>query len=169
FVGEREATVADVRGVVSSTHTGYIFNIGDALVQRNLPETLELIEDQLRSGQNAIGLLFAAIFPKIRSLLYGLELQNRHGIRAGRDYNSYVSAIDQLPPEEWTFVPKTTKGKPNAYPIFSTARYARNFTFDELKTAYELCLDANLRLVTTGMDPDLVLKQLVTRILHRSS
>ena len=36
-----------------------------------------------------------------------------------------------------------------------------------LKSALEACLEANARLVTTQLEPHLVLDQLVTRILSR--
>jgi len=38
----------------------------------------------------------------------------------------------------------------------------------ELKAALEACLEANERLVTSQLEPHLVLDQLVTRILSRA-
>jgi DNA polymerase-3 subunit delta len=46
-----------------------------------------------------------------------------------------------------------------------TAQAARRFTLAELRDALEACLEANLRLVTTGLDHRLVLHQLAARIL----
>jgi DNA polymerase-3 subunit delta len=50
-----------------------------------------------------------------------------------------------------------------------TAHSARNFTLAELRSAIEACLEANLRLVTTGLDHRLVLHQLAARILTKPS
>jgi DNA polymerase-3 subunit delta len=53
----------------------------------------------------------------------------------------------------------------NAYGMFLTAQAARKFTLAELRAGIEACLEANLRLVTTGLDHRLVLHQLAARIL----
>ena len=58
----------------------------------------------------------------------------------------------------------TKEGKPNAYPIFLAMRSARNFTLAGLRDALNECLAANRALVTTQLDPTLVLNRLVVRI-----
>src|SRR5690606_33043044 len=56
----RPVTEDDVAAVISQSHTGYIFDIGEAIGDRNLPRTLHLIDFQLRRGENAVALLLAA-------------------------------------------------------------------------------------------------------------
>lgn len=169
YLGDRKrATVDDVRAIVVSTHTGVIFEISNALAQRNLPLTLELIERQLKNGENAVGLLLAAIVPKIRYLLQARDLIERHGLKPGNNYRGFEAAINRLPASEIAHLPRKKDGGPNVYPVFLAAQECRKFTAAELRAGLEGCLEANLRLVTTALEPRLVLGQLVTRFLSRS-
>ena len=138
--------------------------IGDDLARRDLPLTLHLIDTQLRRGENAIGLLLAAIVPKIRQLLYTRDLLDRHRLPTG-GYKAFESAINNLPGSETLHFPRKKDGNISCYPHFLTVRFCQNFTVPELKIALEECLGANLRLITTQLDPSVVLSQLVTRIL----
>lgn len=167
YLGEaRPASVEDIRAIVATTHTGVIFEIGAALSQRDLPLTLELVDRQLKNGENPVGLLLAAIVPKVRYLLQARDLMERHRIRA-RSYRDFESAIRRLPASETAHLPRKKDGNPNVYPVFLASQECRKFSADELRSALEACLEANLRLVTTQLAPRLVLGQLVTRILSR--
>lgn len=164
YVGDRPATVEDVRTVVASTHAGVIWEIGDALASRNLPLTLRLIDTQVRRGENAIGLLLVAIVPKVRQLLYTRDLLDRHRLPTGA-YKAFEGAINRLPASETLHFPRKKDGSISCYPHFLTARFCQNFTVPELTNALEECLYANLRMISTQLDPSIVLSQLVTRIL----
>ena len=167
YLGERtHATVDDVRAIAASTHTGVIFEISNALANRNLPLTLELIDRQLKSGENAVGLLLAAIVPKVRYLLQARDLVERNRIKA-RGYRDFEAAIRRLPDSETAHLPRKKDGNPNVYPVFLASQECRKFSTAELRDALDACLEANLRLVTTQLEPRLVLSQLVTRILSR--
>ena len=50
---------------------------------------------------------------------------------------------------------------------FFAAQASNRFSVAELKNALEACLEANERLVTTQLEPHLVLNQLVTKILAK--
>ncbi len=167
YVGDAEATVEDVRMMVAATHTGVIFEIGDAIARRNLPLAIDLIDQQLRSGESAIGLLLAAIVPRIRNLLQARDIVERHGIQPGRNFKGFEAAVSRLPASETAFLPRKKDGGLSCYPLFLAAQQCGKFKLDELKHALDACLQANLRLVTTSLEPHLVLHQLVTRILHR--
>ena len=165
FVGARSATSDDVAAIVATNHKGYIFDIGEAIANRQLPKTLELIDFQLNRGENAIGILLAAIVTKVRTLLHARDLIETHGIRAGRDYKSFQRQVGSLPGHATGHLMRTKEGAVNAYPIFLAAQAAGKFTLAELRNGLEACLEANLRLVSTSLDPRLVLHQLVARIL----
>ncbi len=164
YVGDRPANIDDVRKVVASTHAGVIWEIGDALTTRNLPRTLQLIDTQLRRGENAIGLLLAAIVPRIRQLLYIRDLLERHSLNT-RNYKSFEADINNLPASETLHFPRKKDGNISCYPHFLSVQACRNFSVSELKDALEECLKANLRLISSPLDPATVLSQLVTRIL----
>lgn len=169
FAGNRPITEDDVAAITSQSHTGFIFDIGEAISRRDLPKALELIDFQLNRGENAIGILLASIVTKVRMLLHARDLMETHGIEAGRDYRSYQSAVDRLPDHATAHLGRTKEGKKNVYPLFLAAQAARKFTLAELRDAQAACLEANLRLVTTGLDHRLVLHQLAARILTRKS
>jgi len=168
YVGDRPATVEDVRKVVASTHIGVIWEIGDALARRNLPLTLHLIDSQVRRGENAIGLLLAAIVPKVRQLLHIGDLLERHRLPTG-NYNAFEAAINRLPESETLHFPRKKDGGISCYPHFLACKEGIRFTVPELKNALAECLRANLRLISTPLDPSIVLSQLVTRILIRQN
>lgn len=167
YVGDRPATEEDVAATVASSHLGIVFEIGDAIARKNLPKALDLIRRQLAQGENAIGILLAAIVPRVRNLLHARDLVERHGLRAGRNYKSFEQAVNALPSGDTAHLPRKKDGGISAYPLFLAAQISDRFTVAELKAALEACLEANVRLVTTQLEPHLVLDQLVTKILSR--
>ncbi|MBP6603076.1 MAG: DNA polymerase III subunit delta [Verrucomicrobiales bacterium] len=166
YTAGRAVSTGDVSAIASVSHTGVIFAIGDAISRRELPKALNLIDQQLRRGESAIGILLASIVPKVRALLHARDLIERRGIRVGR-YDHFQKELEALPPSETAHIGRTKEGAISAYPLFLAAQISGKFSTSELKRALEACLEANLRLVTTSLDHRLVLHQLVTRILTR--
>ncbi|MEM7144112.1 MAG: DNA polymerase III subunit delta [Verrucomicrobiota bacterium] len=162
--GEREVSTLHVRRLVSQSHAGIIWEIGDAISKRHLPRALDLIDQFMYRGENAVGILLAAIIPKIRTLLVAKDLVDQHNIRAS-SYNQFNAALDRLDPRFTRHLPKKKDGSISAYPVFLATQDCRRFELDQLKSALSDCLDANRRLVTSGLDPKLVLDQLVIRLL----
>ncbi len=175
YLGEpgAEATVADVRQIVSRSRAGIIFDIGDAIGERDLPRALDLINQQLRRGENAIGILLAAIAPKIRGLLLARDLMEQHRVRPKGNprfaYKDYQAQISRLPKSATAHLPRKKDGTVNAYPVFLAARQCQRFSASELEEAVHDCLAANLRLVTSPLAPQTVLFHLVTSILDPSA
>jgi len=167
FTSGSPVTSETVSRVVSVSHAGVIFEVGETIAKRDLPRTLHLIDQQLRRGESAVGILLASIVPKVRSLLHARDLVENRGIVAGRSYPAFQAALAKLPDAETAHIPRTKEGALSAYPVYLAGQASDKFSASELKRALEACLEANLRLVTTGLDPRLVLHQLVTRILTR--
>ena len=165
YVGDRAATEDDVAAITSQSHTGYIFDIGEAIGRRELPKALQLIDFQMNRGESAIAILLASIVTKVRNLLHARDVVETHGVRAGRDYRDFQRQLGSLPASATDHLPRTKEGGINAYPLFLSAQACGKFTLVELQSALEACLEANLRLVTTSLDPRLVLHQLAARIL----
>ncbi|MBL9152054.1 MAG: DNA polymerase III subunit delta [Verrucomicrobiales bacterium] len=168
YLGDRRrATLADVEAIIAATHTGVVFEIGRSLAQRDLPRTIHLIEQQLGKGEQAVGLLLAAIVPTVRNLLQARDLRERHNISGSQNYRGFEGAVNRLPAHETAHLPKKKEGGVNVWGLYLAAQQCGKFAAAELRDALEACLEANLRLVTTGLEPRLVLSQLVTRILAR--
>jgi DNA polymerase-3 subunit delta len=162
---KRTAEVADVEAVVSLGRGGAVFEIGDAIGKRDLRRAIERVDHFLHLGESAIGILLAAIVPKIRNLFYAKYFAVEHGVRAG-SYQAYQAAVAGLPAEATAFLPRSKKDdQPSVYPVFLAAGEVRRFSFAHLRASLEACLEANRRLVTTQLDPRLVLHQLLARVL----
>lgn len=163
---ERRVRPDDVRSIVSQTKGGVVFELGNAIGQRQLAYSLALVDQLIEQNEQPIGILLAAIVPKVRNLFAAKQIEERHRIRPGGSYQSYAAALERLPEKELARLPKKKDGSGlNVYPLFLAAKEAVKFTGDELLVALEECLKANRRLVTTSLDPVIVLNQLLFRIL----
>ncbi len=166
YLGERRrAGIQTVRTLVATSRAGVLWDVGNAIGERDLKRALELVNLLLFQGQNAIGLLLAAIVPKIRNLLLTKDLLSRHKLSTA-SYQSFNISLEALPPSATNHLPRKKDGTGfNVFPLFLAIGEARNFTIDELRTALKACLEANARLVTTQLDERLVLERLLIGIL----
>jgi DNA polymerase-3 subunit delta len=104
--------------------------------------------------------------PKVRNLFAAKQIEERYKIRPGGSYQSYAAALERLPAQDVARLPKKKDGSGlNVFPLFLAAKEAAKFSGAELRIALEECLKANRRLVTTSLDPVIVLNQLLFRIL----
>jgi DNA polymerase III subunit delta len=167
YLGDRKRlTVADVHLMVPLNRAGVIFEVGNAIGRRDLRRALELVRTLVFQGQSAIGILLGAIVPKVRNLLLASDIVFRHPKVPRGSYQSFVGALDRLPDAETAHLPKKKDGSGvNGYPIFLALAEAQRFTNEELRTAMKSCLDANLKLVTTSIEPQLVLERLLISVL----
>ena len=174
YVGkDRAVRPEDVRMMVSQTRNGIVWDLGNAIGMRDLPRALNVLEQLLEQGESAIGILLAAIVPRIRNLSQVRELADNYNVRlnsyeGGAAYSQYVRLLDNLPEEIHSALPKKKDGTGlNVFPLFLAAKEMGKYTAQELRAALEECLNANRRLVTSSLDPDVVLSQLLIRILSR--
>ena len=174
YVGkDRAVRPEDVRMMVSQTRNGIVWDLGNAIGMRDLPRALNVLEQLLEQGESAIGILLAAIVPRIRNLSQVRELADNYNVRlnsyeGGAAYSQYVRLLDNLPEEIHSALPKKKDGTGlNVFPLFLAAKEMGKYTAQELRAALEECLNANRRLVTSSLDPDVVLSQLIIRILSR--
>jgi DNA polymerase-3 subunit delta len=166
YLGERRRCgINTVRGLVSMSRAGVIWEIGNAIGTRDLQRALELLGILMYQGQNAIGILLGAIVPRVRSLLIVKELASKHRLIT-TSYSSFTNSLDMLPPSATSHVPRKKDGTGfNAYPLFLALGEASRFTLDELHNALAACLDANSKLVTTQLDSKVVLERLLVGML----
>lgn len=158
----REVTPDDVRKMVPLSRAGIVFEIGNALQNGNASRALELIDQQLERGENAIGLMRASIIPTVRNLFMAKVLAEKK--LPARDYKGFAAALDRLPAIERMWLPQKKAGGVNVYPLFLCLRGAEKFTMEGLRGAMESALKADRSLVTTGLDHRLVLHRLVAEL-----
>jgi DNA polymerase-3 subunit delta len=169
YLGERtRVTAEDVRIMVPLNRAGVVFELGNAIGKRDLRRALELVRTLVHQGQNPIGILLAAVVPRVRSLLLAADLVARHPKLPRGSYGAFGAALEKLPHTETSHIPRKKDGSGlNAYPIFLALEETRRYTVTELRTALQACLDANLKLVTTSIEPRLVLERLLIGMLTK--
>ncbi|MBV9274963.1 MAG: DNA polymerase III subunit delta [Verrucomicrobia bacterium] len=161
----REVTVDVVRRLVARTATGVIWELSTAIARRNLSESLALLEQLLFQGETAIGILLAAIIPTVRNLLVAKELCERNRLRPPSAPFQFGSMLNRLPESSLAFLPKRKDGSVNTYALGLAACEIHRFTLEELVQGLKACLTANMRLVTTQLEPRLVLSDLLVKLL----
>lgn len=166
YLGDRRrAGLATVRSLVSMSRAGVIWEIGNAIGVRDLKRALELVGILVYQGQNPIGILLGAIVPKVRSLLLVKDLLTKHKLSRGA-YGAFCTSLEALPTAATAHLPRKKDGTGfNAYPLFLAIDESARFTLGELHAAFRSCLDANVRLVTTQLEPKLVLERLLVAML----
>lgn len=177
YLGERRTVeLEDVRLMVPLSRKGVVWEISRALERRDTVRAIRLVDAQLERGESAIGLMRAAIIPTVRNLFMVRVLLDAHPDLPLHNGNSFSSALNRLPDGEKAWLPRTKNGSVNAWGLFFAAGKAGQFTTAEMRHALEAALEADKSLVTTQLDPRMVLHRLVadltmggTRKLKRKS
>jgi DNA polymerase III subunit delta len=169
YLGDRKrAGIQTVRSLVATSRAGVLWDVGNAIGARDLKRAVELVNLLLFQGQNAIGVLLAAIVPKVRSLLLVKDLLARHKLNT-MSYQSFGISLEALSPSATAHLPKKKDGSGfNVYPMFLSIGEAKQFSLDELRAGLKACLMANAKLVTTQLDEKLVLERLLIGLLGGS-
>jgi DNA polymerase III subunit delta len=166
FLGrDRAVRVELVRELVPLSRAGVIFELGNALAARDLELALTLVRRLLEQGESAIGILLAAIVPTIRNLLLAKDLMEQHRIRRPHSPFQFIAAMNRLPAKATEHLPRKKDGSVNAYGLAVAAQHAHQFETNQLIEAMRACLDANVRLVTTQLDHELILTEVVVKLL----
>ncbi len=168
FLGKDRAVQVDlVRELVPLSRAGVIFELSNALATRDLELALTLVRRLLDQGESAIGILLVAILPTIRNLLLAKDLMERHRLARPHSPFQFISAINRLPAQATDHLPRKKDGSINAYALGIAAQHGHRFETKQLIAAMQACLEANLQLVTTQLDHELVLTEVVVKLLGK--
>jgi DNA polymerase III subunit delta len=162
---QRKVTVEVVRALVARSTSGVIWELGTYLSKRQLGESLALLERLIFQGETPIGILYAAIIPTVRNLLVTKDLLVRHRIRPPQAPFHFNSILSKLPEDAIRHLPRRKDGGINAYALGLAACEVHRFELPELVEALHACLKANIQLVTTQLEPKLILSQLLVKII----
>jgi DNA polymerase III subunit delta len=166
YLGEkREIDTQSVRNLVARTATGVIWELGNAIARRQLSAALALLDQLLFQGETPIGILYAAIIPTVRNLLVTKEILETYGVKAPSAPYQFNSVIARLPQAAQNFLPRRKDGNINVYGLGIAACEAHRFSLGQLIRGFEECLKANIQLVTTQLEPRLVLSKLLVSLL----
>jgi DNA polymerase-3 subunit delta len=169
LANDRVANAELVRELVPLSRAGVIFELGNALAARDLQLSLKLVRRLLDQGESAIGILLVAIVPTIRNLLLAKDLMERYRLPRPHSPFQFISAVNRLPAEATDYLPRKKDGSVNAYALGIAAQQAGRFETTKLIQAMRACLEANVQLVTTQLDRELILTEVVVKVLHQPS
>ncbi|MBV9009551.1 MAG: DNA polymerase III subunit delta [Verrucomicrobia bacterium] len=160
-----EISASEVRELVPVSRAAIIFELGNALAQRDVSRALRLVRDLLDQGETAIGILLATILPTIRNLLLVKDVMERYRLPRPHAPFAFISTLNRLSAEATQHLPRKKDGGINGYVLGIGAMNAHRFTTEKLVRGMEACLEANLQLVTTQLDQQLVLTEVVAKLL----
>jgi DNA polymerase III subunit delta len=169
YAPEGAISAGQVRALVPISRAAVIFELGNALARRDATLALNLVRDLLDQGETAIGILLATILPTIRNLLLAKDLMERHHLPRPQAPFTFISTLNRLPAKETEHLPRKKDGTINGYALGIAAMNAHRFETDQLVGGMEACLQANLELVTTQLNQELVLTEIVVKLLTSSS
>jgi DNA polymerase-3 subunit delta len=158
-------TAEQVRQLVPLSRAGVIFELGNALAACDLGRALTLVKRLLDQGETAIGILLVAILPTVRNLLLAKDLMERNRMPRPHAPFTFISALNRLPAEATEHLPRKKDGSINGYALGLAAQQAHRFETAKLIAGLEACLEANVRLVTSQLDHELVLTEIVVKLL----
>jgi DNA polymerase-3 subunit delta len=162
-----QVTAELVRELVPLSRAGVIFELGNALAARDLQLSLKLVRRLLDQGESPIGILLVAIVPTIRNLLLAKDLMERYRLPRPHSPFQFISAINRLPSEATDHLPRKKDGSVNAYALGIAAQQAGRFATTQLIEGMRACLAANIQLVTTQLDHELILTEVIVKLLGR--
>jgi DNA polymerase-3 subunit delta len=166
FLGKkRSIAIGQVRDLVPLSRSGVIFELGNALAERDLQRALELVRRLLDQGESAIGILLVAILPTIRNLLLAGDLMSRYRMSRPHAPFQFISAVNRLPAEAVAHLPRKKDGAISGYALGIAAQNSHGFDRNRLLEGMDACLDANVRLVSTQLDHELVLTEIVIKLI----
>jgi DNA polymerase-3 subunit delta len=162
--------VEDVNAIVSRRNQARAFALAEALGDRHLGRLLQALEGELwelRSGtqKSEIGILYGLI-GKVRVLLFLQEMIRQGWVRPETEYARFKAQLENVP-QDW--LPADRRLNPLAvhpYVLFKALGQTRRYSPSELIQAMERLLECNRRLVSTGLDPGLVLQQALVGIVQ---
>lgn len=162
---DRRVTAENVRTLVPLSRAGVIFELSNALAACDLQRALRLVRRLLDQGESAIGILLVALLPTIRNLLLAKDLMETHKLARPSAPFSFISVLNRLPASATEHLPRKKDGSVNAYTLGLAAMHTHRFTSARLVAGLEACLAANLQLVSSQLDHELVLTEIVVKVL----
>lgn len=167
YIGPERRTITtdDVQTMVPLSKAGVVFELGNAIAERDLNRSLKLIDQLITQGESAIGILLASIIPMVRCLVVVKDLMQRHRLSAPAKPFFFGATLNRLSADATEHLPRKKDGTINAFTLGIAATHARRYKAEELSGALDACLKANVQLVTSQLEPRVVLSELVAKLV----
>ncbi len=155
----------DVNRLVPLSRAAVVFEIGKAVQNGNAARAIRLIDEQLAADESAVGIMRASVIGVVRNLYMARLIMDRFKVSGSGNYNSFAGALNRLPENDRAWLPQKKDGSGvNVYPIYLAAASAANYDLEGLQHVLEATQKADQALVTTGLDPRLILHRLIVEI-----
>jgi DNA polymerase-3 subunit delta len=170
FTGSRNRIeMADVVAICSRNKTARAFALGDALGDRDLPQLLKRLDEELwetkfDKDKSEIGLLYGLI-GKVRALILLKEMLQEGWVKSTHDYQNFKSQLALVPADKFPADKKFNPLALNPYVLYKALSQVKKYTTSELVRAMELLLRCNQRLVSSGLDEAIVLQHTLVQIV----
>jgi len=158
------ATENHVRSLVPMSRQGVVFELGNLLAKRDVHGCFAMLDQLLQQGETPIGILLVAVIPTVRNLLITKDLMDRERLRAPAKPWFFGGTLEKLRPESTAHLPRKKDGGINAYSLGIAAVSAHRFEMRELRELLDACLEANIRMVSSALDPKVILATLIARV-----
>lgn len=164
---------SDIEAVVARQKQAEAFALAEAVGDRDLARALRHLDSELSdlardSQKSAIGILYGLI-TKIRVLLFLREAVRIGWIKTDTDYQRFKSQLTRLPAAG---LPSDKRWNPllqHPFVLFKALPQLGRYQTPELIRIMDRLLDANRKLVGSGLPEELVLRQLVVQIIRPSA
>lgn len=155
YAGDADTVVAaDVEEIFMDQSESWVFDLTDALGQRDALRALAFLRRLLAGGDYPL-MMLGAIASHVRRLQSARQLLDRELAAVWRRHMSYAEFQKQVPPD--------TEGLPTKSPYvnYLTLQRAEKFTLPELTTFLRLLRDTDARLKSSGHQPQAAMERLI--------
>ena len=155
YVGEAETvSVSDVEEIFTDQSESWVFDLTDALGERDALQALGFLRRLMADGEYPLRVL-GAIASQVRRLLGARQLLDHELARVWHRRMSYTEFQQRVPAD--------TEGLPTKSPYanYLTLQRAERFTLPELKGFLRSVQDTDVRLKSSGHQPQAVMERLI--------
>lgn len=162
---ETEVGIDTVRRLIPLNRKGVIWEISRCIETGDGERAIQLVNAQLEKGENAVGILRAAMIPTMRNAFYAKLAMDEAGVSRA-DGRSFSGLIKRLSPAAVNALPKKVDGNVNTWGLgmaaVSVSRGKRSL--QKYRDNLDACLKADRALVTSGSDHHMILHRLIIEL-----
>ena len=163
LIPETHVTIEAVRTMIPLNRKGVIWEISRCIERGDGARAIHLVDAQLEKGEQAVGLLRAAIIPTVRNTFFAKLAMVGAGVQRA-DKRGFSSLLRKVNSVTTNALPKKADGNVNSWAIANGASAASRMTLKKLRASLESCLKADRALVTTAADHHMVLHRLIIEV-----
>ena len=168
YLGERrDVRVDDVRAVVCSTREAGVFDLAEAVGNRDIAAALDTLRQLLYQGENAVGLIIG-LESLFRELIVFRECLDRKWLRLRRE--GYRVSTDWSTSEEADVVLGALPKDPRSMHWFRASKLASqaaNYTKSELARMQAVVLKTHETMFSSSLPPGMLMEFLVLKLLGK--